>query len=68
MLKNNEESNGIMRIKLNSPSDDGINVEYRMRKSVKEQLNIKWVSSDVDILYQFNMVIIIHKVHEEYDE
>ena len=41
MLKNNEESNGIMRIKLNSPSDDGINVEYRMRKSVKEQLNMK---------------------------
>ena len=40
MLKNNEESNGIMRIKLNSPSDDGINVEYRMRKSVKEQLNM----------------------------
>ena len=41
MLKNNEESNGIMRIKLNSPSDDGINVEYGMRKSVKEQLNMK---------------------------
>ena len=25
MLKNNEESNGIMKIKLTGPSDDGIN-------------------------------------------